>query len=833
MSKSVILLSDGTGNSSAKLQRTNVWRLFQAIDQSKPDQVAMYDDGVGTARARLLAMMGGAFGWGLKRNILDLYKFACRNYRRGDQIYAFGFSRGAFTVRTLIGFISYAGLVDFNSEEELDIHAIRAYRAYRRHCFMPTRKGASNASPVTWMQRVGKFFENAPLIGMAQGMPSVRVSPDDVQIRFIGLWDTVGAYGMPLRELKPAISFLFWPIYWRNRTLPKQVKEACHALSLDDQRTTFHPILWEADNTNPKRITQVWFSGVHANLGGGYPEDKLSLVSLNWISERAALAGLRLHPTHVARIKDEQSPFGKLYDSRKGLQNLYRYEPRKVIAAVNDNSAPLIHHSVIERLVNGTDNYAPSALPLEFKVLAPSGGEAVYRRGNIVNQAVMKKTDPHLLANLARIKKPDVETWERSKDAVWWRRVFYYITMSSVIFLLALPITGELLQEIYKLAAEDSPIVEPFANYLVTTFADVAQPFYPGFLSWWFEAVKAYPYAFAAGLYMLTFSMYFGHRQKRRLRDLTLASWLPRTRARYVRWLADYAHRAFWTFGGVTALLSIGLFVVLFTSPTQSVAWPLPTFFVANIVLFGAPMAQYFWVKTRLKKNRSSSLPTFSLTVAKSIRTCGYLVMPWRLWSTFVVPTFLGGWLVFFLIATMNHGALIVRGMIGRDCTSSRTVLTTPPGKAEIATKTYCAGTGIELQAQHTYRIELQVKDQALVDGGWVTDLGGYEARLPQVFKAFTRRHWTENFFVPVARVGKFGAEEYVLSPRIAYPTITNGTHAGSTIRKRLVTTLRPKQSGELFMYVNDTALGIDGLRDIFYNDNIGVIKLNIAEVIE
>src|SRR5262245_39298782 len=102
--KSIVVFSDGTGNSSAALFRTNVWRLYDALDQSdpadgRPRQIAHYDNGVGTSTFKPLAVLGGVFGVGLKRNILSLYKFVCRNYRPGDQIYAFGFSRGAFTIR--------------------------------------------------------------------------------------------------------------------------------------------------------------------------------------------------------------------------------------------------------------------------------------------------------------------------------------------------------------------------------------------------------------------------------------------------------------------------------------------------------------------------------------------------------------------------------------------------------------------------------------------------------------------------------------------------------------------------------------------------------------
>src|SRR5262252_7343781 len=106
MPKNIVLLSDGTGNSSAKVFRTNVWRLYQALDLSQPErQIAFYNDGVGTSSFKPAAILGGAFGWGLKRNVIDIYTFLSRNYERGDRIYCFGFSRGAFTIRVLAGLI--------------------------------------------------------------------------------------------------------------------------------------------------------------------------------------------------------------------------------------------------------------------------------------------------------------------------------------------------------------------------------------------------------------------------------------------------------------------------------------------------------------------------------------------------------------------------------------------------------------------------------------------------------------------------------------------------------------------------------------------------------
>src|SRR5439155_13633199 len=136
MGTRIILLYDGTGNSASKVWRTNVWRVFESLDLTGDEQVARYDDGVGTSSFKPLAILGGAFGWGLKRNVIDLYEFVCCNYcSDDDEIFAFGFSRGAFTVRTVIGLIFDQGLVPYQSESELHKNARAAYRAYRRANF--------------------------------------------------------------------------------------------------------------------------------------------------------------------------------------------------------------------------------------------------------------------------------------------------------------------------------------------------------------------------------------------------------------------------------------------------------------------------------------------------------------------------------------------------------------------------------------------------------------------------------------------------------------------------------------------------------------------------
>lgn len=146
MHRNILVFSDGTGNSSGKLFKTNVWRLYKAVDladpqnRPEPQQFAYYDDGVGTSSFRPLALLGGAIGVGLAHNVRELYAFVCRTYRPGDKIYAFGFSRGAFTIRVLVGLILNQGIVRYNgSEEDLQRDVTRAYRAYRREQFTLAR----------------------------------------------------------------------------------------------------------------------------------------------------------------------------------------------------------------------------------------------------------------------------------------------------------------------------------------------------------------------------------------------------------------------------------------------------------------------------------------------------------------------------------------------------------------------------------------------------------------------------------------------------------------------------------------------------------------------
>ena len=191
----IVVFSDGTGNSSAKLFRTNVWRLYEALDLGdESEQVAYYDNGVGTAAFRPLALLGGAFGWGLKRNVLDIYTFICRHAAQPGphRISAFGFSRGAFTIRILLGLMRRQGLVPYTGDDrELRQRATWAYREYRA-------KAARGNAVVGALRRVRNVWLRA--IGRGP-KDDARSTVHHVPVSFVGLWDTVGAYGFPIIEM--------------------------------------------------------------------------------------------------------------------------------------------------------------------------------------------------------------------------------------------------------------------------------------------------------------------------------------------------------------------------------------------------------------------------------------------------------------------------------------------------------------------------------------------------------------------------------------------------------------------------------------------------------
>lgn len=375
MSKNIVLCSDGTGNQDIKNRGTNVFKLYEAIDiqghknNTPPKQTAFYDDGVGTENP-IAKVIGRAFGWGFSRNVKRMYRELVNVYEPGDRIYLFGFSRGAYTVRTLAGLIQHCGVLDsdYYSTQPRDVLTETI-----RTCWKDFRKVAfKNASTASRRGSVPSAEEDAASRSATIELRRKyhAVNPEEkLDIAFIGVWDTVGAIGVPFDELRKLIS-LFYPIWFADNTLGPEVARACHALSIDDERRTFHPELWNEQNGLDRRIKQVWFAGVHSNVGGGYPKQGMSLVTLDWMLTEAKQAGLRFIDEDLEFVHEHQDVHDKLYDSRSGLALYYRWAPRDIskLCTAHKIKTPKIHISLFERIANGTSAYAPGNIPFNCDI---------------------------------------------------------------------------------------------------------------------------------------------------------------------------------------------------------------------------------------------------------------------------------------------------------------------------------------------------------------------------------------------------------------------------------------------------------------------------------
>lgn len=511
MGKRIVVLSDGTGNSSAAIWRTNVWRTFEALDLSNSDQVAFYDDGVGTSSFKPLAMLGGAFGYGLKRNVIDIYKFVCRNYQSGeDEIFGFGFSRGAFTIRVLTGLILDQGLVQATNEIELDRLAIAAFQDYRRRRYH-----------TVWWDILSKDHVIPPSKTAGNNRPVTK-------IRFLGLWDTVAAYGLPVDEMTRGVNKWIWPLELPSRVLDPRVQRACHALALDDERTTFHPVLWDESaqisphpdqqrDISDERISQVWFSGMHSNVGGGYPDDSLARIPQYWIMTEAQKCGLRFKsapdadPDSMINTSAGRDKDGRLYDSRSGLGSYYRYGPRKLAELCSEMLSkkpgdsvlvrvPKIHESVLKRIQNNAHPCAPLGIPAQYDVVTEQG---------MVLPSPINPYEPPT-ASQARAKAQ-----ERVWNTVWTRRIFYFLTVLTSAALLIFPLL------------RSRPASDEFSSPVrwLSDLIELAGSFLPSIANPWLNGYARSPLTFAGLAALLAVFSVVGTRLSSRIKSDMGALW--------------------------------------------------------------------------------------------------------------------------------------------------------------------------------------------------------------------------------------------------------------------------------------------------------------------
>ncbi len=397
--KNIVIFSDGTGNSDIQNRGTNVFKMFEAVDLNghfnnppQKQQIAFYDDGVGTERFKPLKMLGSAIGWGLSRNVRELYTALVRSYNPGDSIYLFGFSRGAFTARSIGGFITACGILDHNEYKSDDalIKAVnQAYKVYRSRYMTGAHKHLRSLFKKIMPARdkPSRFEKKRDAFHAEHAVHA------DVKIAFIGAWDTVDAVGLPFAHVADLINYFIYPFKFADHSLNPKVERARHALSIDDERYTFHPLLWDETAENSDRIKQVWFAGVHANVGGGYPKQGMSLGALSWMINEAEDAGLRILPSDKQCYFDHESVNDKLYNSRAGTGMYYRYKPRDIYQMCKDSkTTPKIHETVIDRIAQRTEGYAPGNLPRDAEIVASQGNVTRYPT---VGKALTAAYDKH------------------------------------------------------------------------------------------------------------------------------------------------------------------------------------------------------------------------------------------------------------------------------------------------------------------------------------------------------------------------------------------------------------------------------------------------------
>jgi uncharacterized protein (DUF2235 family) len=334
--KRIVICADGTWNqrdqvdkTTKKRRPTNVTKVARAVQprskKDKIDQIVFYHHGVGTSGG-LDKLTGGAFGRGIEANIRELYRFILYNYEQGDELFFFVFSRGAFTVRTLAGFMKEVELI----EKDDDFFLPEIYACYER--------GYRRGSP-EWQRAFQKI----------QG---TRSCPP---IKFIGVWDTVGALGAPglLGQLFNGKKYEYHDI-----ALNEHIRNAYQALAIDERRKPFAPDLWRKPNGWTGNLEQAWFAGVHSNIGGSYIPDGLANEALHWLVEKAEALDLDFNSSYLGFYTPCFN--STLHDSMSAKYRLLGSFVRPVGLQLADGE--VIHQSAIDRLNHTESHYAPPNL---------------------------------------------------------------------------------------------------------------------------------------------------------------------------------------------------------------------------------------------------------------------------------------------------------------------------------------------------------------------------------------------------------------------------------------------------------------------------------------
>jgi len=285
VARNLVVLCDGTGNEPKLAGNTNVYRLFEMLGRDD-EQLVWYDAGVGTLASpkaitrvtrSLTKIAGLAAGYGLKHNVVAGYQFLMRHHEPGDRIYLFGFSRGAYTARAIAGLLYQIGLLR-PEQENMVPYALKLF----------------------WWQHGGRTDES---VWKRADAFSSQFSRSDFErrrrnsVQFVGLWDTVNATGFLRQHL-----VLPW-----TAKMP-MARSVRHAVSIHERRRPFKPQLLahELEEKKSGAFKEVWFSGVHTDVGGTFlPDHRLADITLEWVASAAAERGLRVKDTALRGLASQ------------------------------------------------------------------------------------------------------------------------------------------------------------------------------------------------------------------------------------------------------------------------------------------------------------------------------------------------------------------------------------------------------------------------------------------------------------------------------------------------------------------------------------------------
>ena len=362
----IAIFCDGTWNSPRNPRQTHVERLCRVCENSE-DQNVFYFSGVGTGvgtmgffEGLLDRFGGGLFGWGLNRNIKSAYLELCRTYQPADKIMLFGFSRGAYTARSLAGMIRKCGILEEPTPERVN----EAFRLYR----MRGEENEPDAEHIIAMRRkLSPRFATRYKDGMARGDDSALV-----RITYLAVWDTVGALGVPGSILGPVARWWNQQYMFHDTRLSHLVEHARHAVALDEKRVFFEPALWRnlsdtgegpglnrGDISEHRRYQQIWFAGVHSTIGGSTKDQSLASASLAWVFAGANELGLKLGQGFIV----PEVPVDPTRDAPEiGAYSIfYRVLPWLLQWRMGPGEKRNLHPTVDERL-DARPDYRPASL---------------------------------------------------------------------------------------------------------------------------------------------------------------------------------------------------------------------------------------------------------------------------------------------------------------------------------------------------------------------------------------------------------------------------------------------------------------------------------------